>query len=129
MRVLLILQNHYATLLYDSSNLPIAIPFNYFNRIQSIFLPCRRIIILFQQPFDNTPHSGTSTLLHIPVDRFVTPECIRQLTCNSDQLIVGIEIFYSLRLGQRIIKGKFFAVQIKRLAGLFAENDLTGYFQ
>ena len=29
-RVLLILQNHYATLLYDSSNLPIAIPFNYF---------------------------------------------------------------------------------------------------
>ena len=99
------------------------------NRIQSIFLPCRRIIILFQQPFDNTPHSGTSTLLHIPVDRFVTPECIRQLTCNSDQLIVGIEIFYSLRLGQRIIKGKFFAVQIKRLAGLFAENDLTGYFQ
>ena len=74
--------------------------------LNGIIHALRRIFVLFQQPFDQAPHSGSRAFFLLPVYCAVLTKQISKLLRDRNKLVMLIEIFDGLRFCERIVESK-----------------------
>ena len=76
----------------------------------------RRIFVTLEQSFDHDTHGSSGAFFLLPIDGTVLSQLLSQFPGESDKLVVAVEIFDGLWLGQRVIEGHF----LRREAQCFA---------
>ena len=94
------------------------------HRIDCIFHTLRWILMPLEQSFDHDTHGSPGAFFLLPIDGTILSQLLSQFPGESDKLVVAVEIFDGLWLGQRVIEGHFLFCQPKRLALLVKRCNL-----
>ena len=86
------------------------------NRLHCVLHSLGRVTVVLKQfPYHHT-HFCPCAVALLPVYGVVFSELVGKFFCNSNKLLVFIEIFYRLRLGKGVVKSKFVSSQTEFFA-------------